>query len=189
MRHAAFLSVCLLALLAVPAQAGQLFPPANIGANPNVKCPNGEMLTWVVDHVECANPTPGVTVSCSSGQVLTGIQNGQPVCSSSGGAGLTGGCNFEYKCHAEAGVVKLCDVTTRKNWGNGCRSADSTLRFAGPPAISSNLAFSTVPFCDLAVATTGYSCGPEGDSAGGIGNGGSYYDSYTGNGRCVCVRK
>ena len=45
------------------AQAGQLFPPANIGNNPNVYCPNGQVLAWHSDHVDCANPTPGVTVS------------------------------------------------------------------------------------------------------------------------------
>jgi hypothetical protein len=80
MRYALLSSVCLLAVLAVPAQAGQLFPPSNIGPNPNVKCPSGQVLTWNVDHVECTNPTPGVTVSCPTGQTLTGIQYGQPVC-------------------------------------------------------------------------------------------------------------
>ena len=80
MRYTVFPSICLLALLAVPAQAGQLFPPANIGPKPDVACPSGKVLTWNVDHVDCVNPTPGVTVSCPAGQVLTGIQNGQPVC-------------------------------------------------------------------------------------------------------------
>ena len=66
--------------LSVPAHAGQLFPPANIGSNPNTSCPNGSLLTWRGDHVDCANPTPGVTVSCPSGQVLNGISNGVPMC-------------------------------------------------------------------------------------------------------------
>ena len=72
--------------LATSAQAGQLFPPNNIGQNPNVSCPNGELLTWHGDRVDCTSPTPGVTVSCPAGQVLTGITNGVPVCTSIGGA-------------------------------------------------------------------------------------------------------
>lgn len=67
--------------IATSAQAGQLFPPNNIGSNPNVSCPNGGVLTWNGDHVDCVNPTPGVSVSCPAGQVLTGINNGVPVCS------------------------------------------------------------------------------------------------------------
>jgi len=66
--------------LAVPAQAGQLFPPENIGPNPNVSCPNGRVLTWHVDHIDCADPTPGVSVSCPAGQVVADISNGAPVC-------------------------------------------------------------------------------------------------------------
>ena len=61
-------------------QAGQLFPPANIGKNPNVTCPNGQLLGWTGDAVACADPTPGVTVSCPSGDVLTGITNGVADC-------------------------------------------------------------------------------------------------------------
>jgi len=63
-----------------PAKAGQLFPPNNIGSNPNISCPNGELLSWKGDHVDCTNPTPGVTVSCPEGQVLTGITHGSPLC-------------------------------------------------------------------------------------------------------------
>ena len=66
--------------LSVPAHAGQLFPPANIGTRPNVSCPSGSVLTWHGDHVDCADPTPGVTVSCPAGQIMTGIANGQAVC-------------------------------------------------------------------------------------------------------------
>ena len=66
---------------AAPAQAGALFPPDNIGKNPNVACPNGQVLSWQGDRVDCVNPTPGVTVSCPAGQVLTGITNGVPTCS------------------------------------------------------------------------------------------------------------
>jgi len=66
--------------LSVPAHAGQLFPPANIGTKPNVSCPSGSVLTWHGDHVDCADPTPGVTVSCPAGQIMTGIANGQAVC-------------------------------------------------------------------------------------------------------------
>ena len=66
--------------LSVPAHAGQLFPPANIGQHPNVSCPNGSLLTWHGDHVDCADPTPGVSVTCPAGQVLTGIASGVPSC-------------------------------------------------------------------------------------------------------------
>jgi len=70
-----------------PANAGQLFPPNNIGANPNIACPNGQLLSWQGDHVDCTNPTPGVTISCPEGQVLTGIASGVPSCTSSQGGG------------------------------------------------------------------------------------------------------
>jgi|SRR5208337_1795546 len=74
----ALLCVC---TVAAPAQAGQLFPPNNIGSNPNISCPHGGVLTWDADHVDCVNPTPGVTVtSCPAGQVLTGISSGSPIC-------------------------------------------------------------------------------------------------------------
>ena len=62
------------------AQAGQLFPPANIGAQPNAACPNGYLLDWTGQSVECTNPTPGVTVSCANGTVMTGILNGVAQC-------------------------------------------------------------------------------------------------------------
>lgn len=80
-----------LALLAAlsPANAGQLFPPNNIGSNPNVSCPHGQLLSWRGDHVDCTDPTPGVTVSCPAGQVLNGINNGSPVCVVASGTGAT----------------------------------------------------------------------------------------------------
>lgn len=67
-------------LAAPPVQAGQLFPPDNIGPNPNISCPHGGVLTWHRDRVDCVNPTLGVSVSCPEGQVLTGILNGVPRC-------------------------------------------------------------------------------------------------------------
>jgi hypothetical protein len=69
-------------VLAPPVEAGQLFPPANIGSNPNIACPNSEVLAWTGETVACVNPTPGVSVSCTAGQVLMGISNGLPVCTS-----------------------------------------------------------------------------------------------------------
>ena len=74
---AALLAVC---TVAASAQAGQLFPPANIGSNPNIACPNGQVLAWTGEAVACTNPTPGVTVSCPAGQVLAGINSGQAAC-------------------------------------------------------------------------------------------------------------
>lgn len=68
--------------LPITSQAGILFPPANIGDNPNVKCPNGQVLNWTGQTVECADPTPGVTISCPPGQTLTGVTNGIATCSS-----------------------------------------------------------------------------------------------------------
>ena len=76
-RYIFFIYLC---TLASQVQAGQLFPPNNIGQNTNVPCPNGELLTWNGDHVDCTNPTPGVSVSCPAGQFLTGISNGSPIC-------------------------------------------------------------------------------------------------------------
>jgi hypothetical protein len=76
---AALLSFLGLAPLA-SAQAGSLFPPDNIGKNPNVCCPNGQVLGWTGSSVECINPTPGVTVSCPAGEVLTGITKGVANC-------------------------------------------------------------------------------------------------------------
>jgi hypothetical protein len=80
LRFCVIAALIYLCVLAVPAQAGQLFPPANIGSNPNVSCPNGQVLTWTGETVACTNPTPGVSVSCIAGQVLMGISNGTPVC-------------------------------------------------------------------------------------------------------------
>src|ERR1700689_1120591 len=66
--------------LAFSAHAGQLFPPNNLSQNPNIACPNGGVLTWNSDHVDCVNPTPGVTVTCAAGEVLTGINSGRAAC-------------------------------------------------------------------------------------------------------------
>ena len=73
------------------AHAGQLFPPANIGANAAVSCPNGEVLSWIVTApstgpvVNCTDPTPGVTItSCPVNTVLIGINAGAPVCAVTG---------------------------------------------------------------------------------------------------------
>ncbi len=103
---AALASFMLLAPLA-SAQAGQLFPPNNIGSNPNVPCPNGSMLDWTGDAVECTDPTPGVTVSCPQGQVLNGITNGKPVCSYGKMAGVfvLGDNGF---CIADNPVIGAC---------------------------------------------------------------------------------
>ena len=60
--------------------AGLLFAPNNIGPDPNGACPYGEVLSWESDHVDCVNPTPGVTVARADGQELTGISSGTPVC-------------------------------------------------------------------------------------------------------------
>ncbi len=64
-----------------PAQAGNLFPPDNIGANPNVTCPSGQVLGWTGNSVACTNPTPGVTTTaCPTGQQMVQISGGTPVC-------------------------------------------------------------------------------------------------------------
>jgi len=58
-----------------------LFPPENIGTNPNVTCPNGQVLGWTGDAVDCTNPTPGVTTaSCPAGKMAIGISGGVQVC-------------------------------------------------------------------------------------------------------------
>lgn len=72
------LLLCWAVLLAAnTVQAGSLFPPANSSG----ACPNNKVLTWGGDHLDCVDPTPGVSVSCPAGQVLTGIAQGNSVCS------------------------------------------------------------------------------------------------------------
>lgn len=67
--------------IASHANAGQLFPPNNLG-NPKLNCPNGQLLAWNGGKgtVECNDPTPGVTLACPTGEFLTGISNGKPIC-------------------------------------------------------------------------------------------------------------
>lgn len=85
------------------AHAGQLFPPNNIGSNPNVACPNGGVLTWNVDHVDCVNPTPGVSVSCPAGTVLQQVVNGNPTCLPDGLSTAPASLADDYiSCHANA---------------------------------------------------------------------------------------
>lgn len=74
------ISAIFMSLCATTAQAGSLFPPDNIGTNPNIPCPNGTVLKWMGKSVECANPTDGVTVICPKGEFLQGIINGKAVC-------------------------------------------------------------------------------------------------------------
>jgi hypothetical protein len=188
MRYTAFSSVCLLALLAVPAQAGlaqagQLFPPQNIGANANVKCPSGQVLTWNKDHVDCVDPTAGVTFACPSGQVLTSIVNGQPVCLTlASGGGVTGGCRYSYRCNWDGTFLTMgkCKLSTDKNWGSGCKSLSGLVTDSGHlnGGDLNNSNFST---CDSFAAAQGYSCGDH-----DIGNS---VDSKGGAGICDCVRK
>jgi hypothetical protein len=89
------------------AQAGQLFPPANIGSNPNIACPSNQVLAWTGQSVACVNPTPGVSVSCPAKQMLVGIASGSPVCinptqdvsvSCASGQALTGIVNGVAQC-------------------------------------------------------------------------------------------
>ncbi len=67
-----------LCTIAASAQAGKLFPPSNIGANPNIPCPSNQLLAWTGDAVACANPTPGVSVSCPAGTVLNALNGASP---------------------------------------------------------------------------------------------------------------
>lgn len=76
-------------MFSTSANAGRLFPPSNIGADPNTTCPSGQVLSWQRDHVDCMDPTPGVSLSCPAGQLLTGITNGTPVCVPPSGGGST----------------------------------------------------------------------------------------------------
>jgi hypothetical protein len=76
-------AACLLSMATLApftAKAGQLFPPENIGQNPNVVCPHGMVLDWTGNAVTCTDPTPGVSVSCPSGQLMTAITYGRPTC-------------------------------------------------------------------------------------------------------------
>jgi hypothetical protein len=196
MRTTAFLSVCLLAVLAVPAQAGlaqagQLFPPQNIGANANVKCPSGQVLTWNVDHVDCVDPTAGVTFTCPAGQVLTSIKNGQPVCLTlASGGGLTGGCRWGlvYYSHGSSvydtrgGVMPDSYVVTIfENWGNGCRASGTSVKYQYGSGPAPN-GFSLTSGCAYA-ANTGYACGPDGSDVATQSPG-----SINAAGKCLCVK-
>lgn len=83
------LTALLIAFCISSAQAASLFPPDNIGSDPSKSCPNGQVLKWTGDGVECADPTPGVTVMCPKGQMLVGIKNGEPVCNYPNGGGFS----------------------------------------------------------------------------------------------------
>lgn len=61
-----------------PAWSAQLFPPQN--SYGQASCPDGKVLSWTDDGVWCADPTPGINVSCPEGGLLTGISNGVPNC-------------------------------------------------------------------------------------------------------------
>lgn len=66
--------------LTTAATAGNLFPPENIGPNPNAACQNNQVLKWTGNSVACANPTDGVNIVCPTGSTLSGIQYGQAIC-------------------------------------------------------------------------------------------------------------
>jgi hypothetical protein len=174
MRYAAFSSVCLLALLAVPAQAwlaqaGQLFPPQNIGSNANVKCPSGQVLTWNVDHVDCVDPTAGVTFACPSGQVLTSIVNGRPVCLIlASGGGITGGCSIPMQASCMGGNT-ICSASYKGVsgvYGKGCIAPTT---WAWNQVIWND----SVAACNKAAAP-GYSCGPVGQTENSFSGSPSY---------------
>ena len=119
--YATLAVVAFFVLAPLAAQAGQLFPPADLAAagTPNVSCPNGKVLTWgklasapTDPVIICADPTPGVTVTCPAEQVLTGITNGQAVCAAS---------NSSTSCPANqvmVGIAKgvpVCKVVSTAN--------------------------------------------------------------------------
>lgn len=70
----------LLCLTITSANAGSLFPPK--GLDQGESCPTNHALTWIGDGLECTPVTMSLTLSCPSGQLLTGISNNQPVCKS-----------------------------------------------------------------------------------------------------------
>lgn len=74
-------------LASAQANAGQLFPPYSLQANPNQSCPNAKVLSWqrIANGdtvVDCVDPTPGVTTTgnCDAGSYATGITSGKPNC-------------------------------------------------------------------------------------------------------------
>src|SRR5208337_2968880 len=141
-----------LCTIAASAQAGQLFPPSNIGTNPNVVCPNSEVLAWTGEAVACVDPTPGVNVSCPTGTALNAINRALPptcVPIAGGGGGLAGGCdvvdsinNFSWKTETYA-------------WGQGCQPAGTEI------TVSSNgySVGQTASSICAAFEASGYSCG------------------------------
>lgn len=109
------------------AQAGQLFPPSNL-PDPTQNCPNGEVLSWVgvSGTVQCINPTPGVNVSCSTGQVLNGITNGAPscLCLSSGQPPVNGACTTSTTTSSCPTGQTMTDV--------GCQTTTTTASSCPP---------------------------------------------------------
>jgi len=56
--------------------AGRLFPPQN-----EASCVSGSALVWNGDGIECKMVKPMVTMNCSSGRYMKGIDtSGNPVC-------------------------------------------------------------------------------------------------------------
>lgn len=131
-----------------PAKAGTLFPPANIGANRDVPCPNGTVLSWTGDSVVCKDPTPGVSVSCPAGKVMTGISSGQAVCadaSSMGGGAAScaveewrmgNGFSLYFYKNANGTYFGLYSPSAYAQWGWGL-SFVSTLQYASGQAVAS----------------------------------------------------
>lgn len=72
-----FFATAALFCIALPAHAGQLFPPVG-------PCPVNTVLRWDGTHgaVYCGDATPAVNVSCPAGQLLSGISSGVAVCTS-----------------------------------------------------------------------------------------------------------
>lgn len=90
--------------------AGQLFPPANIGENPNQPCPNNAVLRWTGSELQCDDPSTGVSLSCPEGQVMTAVTRGAPVCVSV--TGTSAGCSSGFVQTGIQDGVPVCKRIT-----------------------------------------------------------------------------
>ncbi len=143
MYRAILFSLALLLLTCTGAQAGQLFPPDN--ASGAVTCPSGQVLKWVDNSVQCADPTPGVNVSkCPSGQVMQGITGGTANCVAAAGTTsimiyqcpVAGGCSngqtisgawASYGCIGQIGSLPTCVNSWWNSGGHSCTNPCTAL--------------------------------------------------------------
>lgn len=115
------LLACLMLLATPSAWAGQLFPPEDLTEvnRPNDSCPDGRVLGWTGQAVRCINPTDGVTTNkCPAGQFPTGVTGGRVVCSATL-TGITFSCGENHMLTGFDNGHPICAAVPASNNGNG----------------------------------------------------------------------